>query len=256
MTGTTDIVKQDKLIAYADDIISHVVDAPTAEGAMDDIEFAKVLIERANAAGEVACVLLVKEAELLRKVASMSCWEQVDKRRDMLKWVHGKSDEAWEKIVERCSQGTSISRIKAEETRAENEVRKLDRHLEEHKRISGEIRKEFEETGKTRLSVEEYDRRWTLKEMPDIEARRAFIEKTKNDLINAGAVGLGDGTGRYTNPLTADRDETKAFVENRLRSLANDVHALKQECVKARYVVPAAATQPIRDALDLLEVAE
>ena len=253
MSSENALAKVDIAIAALDQFIDSIKDAESADDALWQSRMMDDFLAKADACGEYASAFCLREAQILVKAASLPDHLEVKRRQKTIAWIRTKSLDEVQAILDECATGVRIGVIKARETRAANEKAGADRQLVELKRISDKVVTELLETGHTTNSAERFYSEWRLKDAPDKQAVTAFREKTKCDLIARGAVGLGDGSGSYANPVQCDRNETMLYVENRLRSMHNDMVSLIKHCRAAKFAVAASATDVLRKDLDDLE---
>jgi hypothetical protein len=135
-----------------------------------------------------------------------------------------------------CQEGVRITLIKKRELREDPDIKRL----REFNRIADGIRTELAEHGSTRLSSEAFYEQWGEHVKPRSRDVRAFVERTRDELLRNGAVGLGDGSGTYVVPEKCMRTDVAKAVQARLESIVNDLRSLSDICQRTGFAVPEA----------------
>lgn len=253
MSNETDLSTVNGALANLDGFLASIDDAKSADDALWQAKLMDEFLRKADECGEYAAAFCFREAQILVRAASLPDHLEVRRRKGMIAWLRSKTIEQVQEILDECATGVRIGVIKARETRAANAQDCRDRQIDEFKRISSKLIDEVGTTGRTTISVERFYAEWRLAETPDRQTMAAFREKTKNDALGLGAVGLGDGSGTYAIPVKCDREDTRLYVENRLRSMHHDIVSLTKHCRASNFAVAHGATDALRADLDELE---
>ena len=155
-----------------DGLIAQINSPEDADNALLETEAVETLLNRADKYGEYASMFALKEAELLVYIAKNGY--EGKKRREIIAWIRKKSDAEIKLMLAECATGRRLSSIKAEESRRANAEAVADSQIKELKRINREMLREYQETGKTKMTRDEFYSRWSRKEMPDNETVNAY----------------------------------------------------------------------------------
>lgn len=238
----------------ADRIIEGIVDAKTARTAAISMDKLKKMLDLADEYGNYASEYCTKEAELYIRIASVDGADSMlpDAKRKLVNWIRSKTKSQISDVLAECKRGTRISTIMNREYRDEKKIEAELAEVAEYKRISKAVITEFDSTGRTSITPMRYFDSWKLKSEPDSAAAKAFTEKTRDELLRRGGIGLADGDGTYINPLSSNRYEVAEAVEARLRSIHCDILSLISICEKTRFAIPDTGIDMLIDLLDKL----
>lgn len=219
-------------IAQIDAIIESVSDSESAAKAARGMDSLKKLLEAAEKYGEYAVQFCIKEAELYVRIAHEKGWEAElpQGKRSLVSWIRSKSESELVEILKECSDGVRIVTIRGRELKKPKDPRKEVSPVEEFKRISDELQQEFSQVGIITISPKVYMDRWKAFEAPDPSTAKAYTERTRDQILHMGGVGIADGIGTYALPERCDRRMLKDAISARLRSIYADVKALSKLC--------------------------
>lgn len=242
----------------ADALIGSVVDASTARTAEVNMDKLKKMLDLADEYGNYASEYCTKEAELYIHIAGIIGAERElsSTRKRLVEWIRSKSNEELQSIIEECKSGCRIATVMNREIREDKKIAAGRAEIEEYKRISSQIIREYNDNGRTELTTMRFFDGWSLKSNPDVSAAKAFTEKTRDALLHRGGVGVADGNGTYINPDCCNRHEVAAAVETRLRSIHADLIALAEICERTRFSIPPSGVKLLEEQLERLRVPE
>lgn len=242
-------------IADIESIIDGVIDADSAKTASGNMDKLKKLLEVADQYGEFASQYCLAEARLYIKIASIEgADEQLPRsKQDIIGWIRTKTQDELDEIMETVREGTRIGTIKNREIRTKIDAMRAKGIISEYKRISNEIIEEYKGVGSVNVSVARFYDKWTFPDAPDRETAKAYADKTRNDVLSAGGVGIADGVGTYIDPSSANRQTISAAVGNRLESIYRDLCALASICEKANFSIPENGVALLKEAFARIE---
>ena len=242
-------------IADIDELINGVFDADSAKTASCNMDKLKKLLEVADQFGEFASQYCLAEARLYIKIASIEgADEQLPKgKQDIIGWIRTKTQDELDEIMEIVREGTRIGTVKNREMRSKIDAVRSKGIISEYKRISNEIIEEYKVAGSANVSVARFYDMWTFPDAPDHETAKAYADKTRNDVLSAGGVGIADGVGTYIDPSSANRQSISAAVGNRLESIYKDLCALASICENANFSIPKDGIALLKEAFARIE---
>lgn len=250
-----EIVKLDGAMSTVDQIIGSVFDAKSAHSAVGNMAKIKKILEVAEQYGQYANRFCGKEAELYITIAGIDGAESelTKAQRELVAWIRSKSKDEITAILEECASGRRINNIRNSELRANSEILKSKNVESEYNRISSIILHEYSSMGRTTVSPQRFFEEWLLPTAPDKAAAKAYTEKTRDELIHRGGVGIADGVGTYVDPSTGNRKELAQAVSARLRSIYADMESLTSLCKHARFSIPSEGVYELKRLLDEME---
>lgn len=232
-------------------------DEQTARQCVDDMGLLEAVLRRVHAYEEKAREYLTMECLMWFRIAEVcgkSTWQWRETfkahERRLIEWVNTKGEKQRRKIVRRCATGIGVRAQMNEQRRmeraaakaredAQREVWKAEREAQEaeHKREAIERREKaksdacmrlmekFSDSGVVRCNRGSFDMAASSQDLTANEVRH-MVEDTRDMLLQAGAVGLGDGDGTYIDPKAADYIDVKRAINQRVRGVANDIKSI------------------------------
>lgn len=245
-------------VASIDSIIEDVHNAESAKDAAAWMDNLKKLLEVAEEYNRYACEYCTKEAYLYVRIAQIDGADVLlpRKRKNLVAWIRSKSDEEVHEILEECATGILIDKIRRRENTEMADIKRKERAINEFKRISGAIIEEYRKTGRTSCSPSVFLNKWLVKGKPDRETSKAYTEMTRDRILKMGGVGIADDMGTYVDPTTNNRDEIRAAISARLKSIYTDMRAIIRICKMSGYGIPERGLRLLRDTLDEMEYSD
>ena len=229
-----------------------IVDAESAKQAVGKIKVLEDMLKAADQFGEYASKFCLLEAQMYVEIAEIEGAESKlgKAQRRIVDWIRSKTAEQLNEVIVECSDGIRIQLVMKHEIGDEDKAKRIEN---ECKRISDVIVDEAIKNGKTRLNrgrFYEESRRVKL----DSDMVDAYVESTRDRLLKSHVLGLGDGNGTYLTPPTCSREEIASIIGTRIRSISNDLVAIRQICVNAHFDIPREALKPIQHELTILNM--
>jgi len=168
-------------------------------------------------------------------------------------WLRGKSQEDLDVIAYNCSKGQSVNEQRLDESRIAHKLRAREIDAERYQNVAEKIVNEGECKGITRCSVESFLSTWGESDAPNTKTVKAYVEKTRDELLHKGFVGIADGRGTYVkNDGSGDTVMLSRAIANRITSLCYDMESLRQLCVDNNLEVPDEQKRRIKSAVNAL----
>lgn len=168
-------------------------------------------------------------------------------------WLLGKSQEDLDMVAFRCSKGQGVNEQRLEEGRIAYKLRAREIDAEKYQSVAEKIVNEGECKGITRCSVESFLSTWGESDAPNTKTVKAYVEKTRDELLHKGFVGIADGRGTYVkNDGSGDTVMLSRAIANRITSLCYDMESLRQLCVDNNLEVPDEQKRRIKSAVNAL----
>ena len=238
------------------DAIKTMKDLKEARKCIEDMDFLKDCLDHADRFGEFAKQYCVMEARMYLNIVDVfrndrdGYYEITNMQRNLVLWLRDKDEEERAIILGKCAEGRRILAIYKDEQK----IKRLMNKMGEYRDVSDHIIQEASENGRTTLSVERFYDMFPARIKPSKDDIRAYTERTRDELLRMGAVGLGDGKGTYIVPSRAERDEVIRAIMTRLDSIVFDIRRLRELCDKAGVVFPEPKLREIKAEMDRLAV--
>lgn len=247
-----EIVAQRPELSTAERIVQSIHDAKSAKQGVGDMNVLKSMLDAADEYGHYACQFCLLEAQMWVQIASLDDGTDMlsKAQTNLVEWIRTKSSEEIDDVLDECSGGTRILRIKNRDTY----IPRRDKETAEFNRISSKIESEILKDGRTRLSSGRFYEEWSISGRPKPCDIAAYKSRTKDRIITKyGGVGLGDGSGTYVVPSVCERSETAKAIKSRLESIVRDLKSIQSICKETRFAVPQSGIAVIRSLLSQLE---
>ena len=241
----------DMLIAQCEELIGrYFVDGfPSAENAkqcFDDVNKLRSVLELQNQLDEHKAQVNTLECQMWIMISLLDDKELVGifsaSQRDKARWLRKKTDSEKREILAECSTGTSLSQIKARETRAANK----ERAASEYNRVNEVFLSEIDSEGRTNVNVSRYLALFNRSKVtPDPKQVDANVNSVRGKLLRRGASAIGNEEGDYALPGVCNREEIASMVSNKLRSMYADAVSIASLCKESGYGAPQAGITKI-----------
>lgn len=168
-------------------------------------------------------------------------------------WLLSKSQEDLDMIAYMCSKGQSVNEQRLDESRIAHKLRTREIDAERYQTVAEKIVNEGESKGITRCSVESFLSSWDENDAPNTKTVKAYVEKTRDELLHKGFVGIADGRGTYVkNDGSGDTVMLSRAIANRITSLCYDMESLRQLCIDNNLEIPDEQKRRIKSAVNAL----
>lgn len=210
-----DMLDKIKAIQSVDEILSYI----------KKIDALKVALEAAEVFHQQSVQYAKLEANSLIRVAELGGIKYLrGYHRKTANWLFGLSEQERLKYIAMCEGGVTIDNIYKREI---EEVRLFNEQTKEIERLRSEVIQECKHCGIVDITPFINGVRSTFK----YEKRSIgedIIDGTRNRLRQAGAVGIGDGSGIYVMPKPDNNEEVKKAIRLRYESICNDFRSIKE----------------------------
>lgn len=251
----------------ADRIIEGIVDAETAHDAIDTMDKLKNMLNLADQYEKYAIQYLVAECKMW--FAIVDAWEAAPKgdssaaffdglkqrQQKLIFWIQTFDEAQREFVLNECMRGKSIESQRQQKVACDN----LERAAQDYEDASSEIVRRCLQTGRTTCSIEGFLEDWRGRVSKTFNGKvaKACVEKARDELLRAGAVGLGDGKGTYVMASSMTMGEAQSAILTRVKAIKADLGALRKLCDMFGAKLPGKEAAEVRAAIhDLLSTIE
>lgn len=221
----------------ADRIIEGIVDAETAHDAIDTMDKLKKMLDLADQYEKYATQYLVAECKMWFAIVDawkadpkgdpMAFFDGLKQRQQkLIHWINTFDEAQREFVLNECMHGKSIESQRQQKVACDNLVRSA----QDYEYASSEIVRRCLQTGRTTCSIEGFLEDWhgRIPKTFNGKVAKACVEKARDELLRAGAVGLGDGKGTYVMVSNMTMGEAMSAILTRVKAIKADIGALRK----------------------------
>lgn len=216
------------------DLIKQIDNRSSAQEFFKQMKSTKHLLEALNASHEAMCKFAKIEAtayvELVRK--HLEPVNSTDRQDRIFDWLRDLSEKDQNEVIQRAGDGEPID-TQYDRFRSANRCNALGKDAYEYRDSKIE---EYKNKGCVSISLDD-----CVKSMRygDSKLGRkiadAFVNRTKDDLLDLGAVGIGNG--QYINVSDSRFSHlVLSAIQIRVKSIINDILSLEQIVVKLEHI--------------------
>lgn len=238
--------------------VDEIKDFDDAAQCIEDMELLESMLKHAHEYDKLIKEYCILEAKMWIRMAGILAeehhrWNVSEtkakigtKAWNLINWIQEKSDEELQRIMGDVADGRKIENIRRDEMAVARWMKQKD----QYRQIAEKIAEEYRETGKTECNAERFYSQWKGTAKPKPKDIRTWVNGMRNELLKAGAVGLGDGSGTYINASgSMSKDELNAAMVNRLVGIVADIRNLTTICAKQNVVLPSKSLRQAEDAI-------
>lgn len=238
--------------------VESIEDVDDAAQCIDDMELLEGMLKHAHEYDNLIKEYCILEAKMWLRIAGVlnenrhrwgerECKGKIGTSGwNLVTWIQDKSNEEIQRIMCDVAKGRKINNIRREEMSIARYMKQKD----QYRTIAEEIAKEYRETGKTECSATRFYAQWKGSAKPKPKDINMWVDGMRNELLKAGAVGLGDGSGTYIDSNgRMRRDELNAAMVNRLASIVSDIRNLTAICSRQGVSLPSKSLKQAEDAI-------
>ena len=240
------------------DRVDEIKDFDSAAQCAEDMELLQSMLKHAHEYDKLIKEYCILEAKMWIRIAGLldeehHRWNVAESKAkigtkgwNLINWIQEKSDEELQRIMGDVADGRRIENIRRDEMAVARWMKQKD----QYRSIAENIAKEYRETGKTECNAERFYSQWNGTAKPKPKDINTWVNGMRNELLKAGAVGLGDGSGTYINASgSMNRDELNAAMVNRLAGIVADIRNLTTICAKQNVALPNKSLRQAEDAI-------
>lgn len=247
------IVATDQVMLGARQMLEKIVDAESARETVDSVDKLKRMLDIAEQYGEYATRFCILEAEMYLKIKDIRGADSrlTPSKRRMVDWLRRMDDAELEKIMRNeVMWGTRLQAVFRRNEGAAGVDHK--RAMDKLHRKSEEIIEDCRIYGIARLNADEFMKEFSNRTRPSPDYVRPFVEHTRDKLLKAGAVGLGDGDGTYILAGKCDKEQAIKAITCRLQCIMRDLESLVSLCKRLSSGIGEETASKLADTVEKL----
>ena len=241
--------------------VESIKEPKDAAQCVEDMSLLEEMLKHAHEYKNLVKEYCILEAKMWIRIAGLDFYDDEKHGYDykhtlgtkgwnLVQWIRCQSDDEIASVMFEVSRGKRIQDVRLEQQRIEKWMADQD----EYKRCATEFIDEYKTHGETKVNAESFYQKWSSRRKADPHTVRAWLGETRNALLKAGAIGLGDGDGTYL--AVTDEPSQKAHmakaITNRLFSMARDSENIVKICSETGLRLPVDKLRQIRKSIDAL----